>query len=259
MDRERIALQLYTIREQIAIDFYGTLRSIAEAGYAAVEFAGFLDARVDELRRWLDETGLLPVSSHVALEALEQETDRVLQWHADLKIHDLVVPWIAPALRTDVADWKKVAQRLNQVGARLAASGFTLAYHHHDFELVPLGNSAGLDILMDHCDPACVSLQVDTYWAAFGGRDPAALVSQYANRLASLHLKDMDATRERAMTEVGAGILDFPAILSAADRSTARWLIVEHDAPRMPPLESVRISLHNLRQILARKPRSRDQ
>jgi sugar phosphate isomerase/epimerase len=200
-------------------------------------------------------TSLVGASSHVALETLERDTDAILQWHADLGIRDLVIPWLAPELRSDAAAWRSVAARIGTVGSRLKEAGFRLVYHHHDFEFHRCAGTTGLGILMDACAPACVGLQVDTYWARFGGADPVDLINRYADRLASLHLKDMDATRERGMAEVGTGILNFESILAAAEHSTARWLIVEHDQPPSPPLDSVRLSLENLRALLARLPR----
>ncbi|MCX7717065.1 MAG: sugar phosphate isomerase/epimerase [Candidatus Sumerlaeaceae bacterium] len=255
MDRDRLALQLYSVRALTAEDFPGTLRAVAALGYGAVEFAGFFGISGGELCDVMATTGLIGASSHVALETLERDTDATLQWHADLGIRDLVIPWLAPELRSDAAAWRSVAARIGKIGTRVNEAGFRLAYHHHDFEFHRYAGTTGLEILMDACDPACVGLQVDTYWARYGGTDPAGLINRYADRLASLHLKDMDGTRERGMAEVGTGILDFESILAAAERSTARWLIVEHDHPPSPPLDSVRLSLENLRALLARQPR----
>ncbi len=45
-----VALQLYTVREDAARDFVGTLEQVAEIGYAGVELAGYGPLTPAELR-----------------------------------------------------------------------------------------------------------------------------------------------------------------------------------------------------------------
>ena len=50
-----IALQFYTVRDDAAADFYGTLKKVKEMGYEGVEFAGLHGADPAEVTRWCDE------------------------------------------------------------------------------------------------------------------------------------------------------------------------------------------------------------
>ena len=54
----KIGLQLFTLRDETAKDFEGTLRQVAEMGYEGVEFAGYGDASAEEMRDLLNELGL---------------------------------------------------------------------------------------------------------------------------------------------------------------------------------------------------------
>ena len=47
-----IALQLYTVRDETAKNFIGTLRAVAEIGYHGVEFAGYGDLGAKRLSRY---------------------------------------------------------------------------------------------------------------------------------------------------------------------------------------------------------------
>ena len=60
-----IALQLYSVRDDMAADFEGTLRQVKAMGYDGVEFAGLFGKSADEVKALLDEIGLTPVSAHV--------------------------------------------------------------------------------------------------------------------------------------------------------------------------------------------------
>ncbi|MGD9519995.1 MAG: hypothetical protein AB7W28_10840, partial [Armatimonadota bacterium] len=58
MARIPIALQLYSVREDCAKDFAGTVRAVAEMGYEGVDFAGYYDWSAADLRKLLDDCGL---------------------------------------------------------------------------------------------------------------------------------------------------------------------------------------------------------
>ena len=54
-----IALELYSVRQDLAGDTAGTLKAVAEMGYAGVEFAGHPNNEAPELRAMLDDLGLV--------------------------------------------------------------------------------------------------------------------------------------------------------------------------------------------------------
>lgn len=58
MKKLNIGLQLFTLRDETAADFRGTLRKVAELGYEGVEFAGYGDIPAEEMKALLDELGL---------------------------------------------------------------------------------------------------------------------------------------------------------------------------------------------------------
>ena len=60
-----IALQLYSIRDDVAADFEGALRKVKSLGYDGVEFAGLYGKSAAEVKKMCDEIGLNPISAHV--------------------------------------------------------------------------------------------------------------------------------------------------------------------------------------------------
>ncbi len=54
-----VGLQLYTLRNEMAQDFEGTLARVAELGYREMEFAGYFGRSPAEVRRILDRFGNL--------------------------------------------------------------------------------------------------------------------------------------------------------------------------------------------------------
>ncbi len=49
-----IGLQLYTVRDDCAKDFEGTIKAVSKMGFTGVEFAGFYGRSAEEIRKWLE-------------------------------------------------------------------------------------------------------------------------------------------------------------------------------------------------------------
>jgi hypothetical protein len=60
---DQISIQLFTLRDQLAIDLEGTLATLAEIGYTRVEHAGFVGRTVTEFKAALDAAGLRATSA----------------------------------------------------------------------------------------------------------------------------------------------------------------------------------------------------
>ncbi len=241
-----IALQLYTVRDETAQDFAGTLRRVAALGYDAVEFAGYGGLSAQQMQALLAETGLQALSSHVSLQRLEQAFELELEYAQIIGCPFIVVPWLAPEQRTGEA-LPSLARTLNSIGRRLREQGITLGYHNHNFEFEPVSvndQAFILDYLLANTDPANVVLELDTYWAAYAGVDPVSYLSLHHQRVPLVHLKDM--TPERTFTELGAGTLPIAAIVAAARAAGTQGYIVENDQPAIPSLESAEHSFQFL-------------
>ncbi len=247
MDRPPIALQLYTVRDETARDFAGTLRQVAALGYRAVEFAGYGNLSSGDLAGLLADTGLHAASTHVGLAALESNLDRALDYCQTINCASLVLPWLPPEQR-GADNLRALVPFLNEVGRRCHERGIAFSYHNHDFEFAQVDGKLLLDVLLGETDPLVVALEFDAYWAAYAGVDPIAYIRKQAGRVLLLHCKDMAA--DRSFAEVGDGTLDMAGICRAAYEQRARWYIVENDQPRIPSLESAKRSLENLRAIL---------
>ena len=218
------ALQLYTVREQLAADRKGVLNRIAGFGYAAVEPFGILDDPAG-LAADLAAAGLAVCSVH-ATPAGEQAGPVAAAARA-LGADTVIVPYLPPARFADPGGVRSVAADLNAMAARLADEGLRLGYHNHDHELALLPawhpGAGGPGRPARHA----VALEVDTYWAAVGGQDVPALLGRLGGRVGYLHVKDGPVTKDDPMTAVGAGRMPVAEILAAAP--PAAWRVVELD------------------------------
>jgi sugar phosphate isomerase/epimerase len=241
-----LALQLYSVREQIKHDFEGVVRKIAAMGYDGVETAGFADVEPQVAARLFQELDLAVCSAHTPLPTRENQ-HQVFDVLALLQCQRAVCAWQPPELFESVESIHRVAEDLNAAAELAAEHGVTLHYHNHWFELYPVKGRPALYWLLDELDPA-VKLEVDTYWARTGGVDPVALLKELGPRAPLLHIKDGPCTVEDPMVAVGEGVMDIPAILDASN-GHAQWLIVELDRCATDMLEAVEHSFQYLSRL----------
>jgi sugar phosphate isomerase/epimerase len=244
-----IALQMYTLRNETAQDFLGTLREVVAIGYEAVELAGMGSHTAEQIRAELDALGLVCSGAHVPIERLRTDLDAVIAEIQTLGGTYVICPYLTPEQRGDADAYRALAAEFNPIGARCAAAGMVFCYHHHDFELEAMDGSTGLHILRDNTEPQHMAFEIDIFWAKAAGFDPAGLIGEFAGRVALVHLKDMTGGDAPTFAEVGHGTLDIPGAIAAAEAAGARQLVVEQDACQRSPLESVRMSREYLRSI----------
>jgi sugar phosphate isomerase/epimerase len=219
------ALQLYTVREQLNAGRAGVLAQVAAMGYGAVEPFGIL-VDPDGLRADLDAAGLLACSVHAAPTG--EDAEAIVRAARTLGADTVIIPHLPPPRFADADSVQALARELNELAAWTAGQGLRLGYHNHDFELSSLVHGVpALEVLADHLDDA-VLLEVDTYWAAVGGQDVAALLRRLGDRVRYLHVKDGPVVdRDDFMTVVGTGRMPVAEILAASP--SAQWHVVELD------------------------------
>jgi sugar phosphate isomerase/epimerase len=248
MPKLPIVLQLYTVRDAAEKDFAGTLSQVAQIGYAGVELAGYHGLPIRELKSRLDDLFLRVAGSHIALDRVANETEKVIEENLALGNPFVVVPWL-PDNQRNLDSYKKIAATLNTLGDALRLNGLTLCYHNHDFEFRTLENGqTGMDILLGETDPHLVKAEIDTYWILHAGQDPVAFVRKHSGRVPLLHLKDRDKS-DGSFAEIGTGDLPVDALITAASEIGTEYLVVEQDVCKRPPLESVKISYDNLKKL----------
>lgn len=244
-----IALQMYTVRDEAKEDFVGTFKKVADIGYTAVELAGTGDLPAAELKTVLDDIGLKPMGTHVAIDALEKSLEENLAYYEALGVPFITCPYMPEERRKDGAAWRATAAALQAIGQKVVDAGFTFCYHNHSFEFERFDGQYGIDILFGATDANLVQSELDTYWVQHGGEVPAEYITKLSGRVPLIHLKDMLDDAGRSFAEVGEGILDWTAIFEAGGAAGAQWYIVEQDRCQRPPMESIRISLENLKKM----------
>lgn len=237
----RISIQLYTVRNQLAADFDGTLDRLAEIGYRRVEHAGFVGRTAAEFKAALDERGIRSTSGHVAIpQPFDAATWAAALADAKLLGSTYIVhPFFGVDANGPIRDravWSAFARDLNKAGRQARAAGLRFGYHNHNFEFFRLNDGSGqtaYDVLIAETDPRYVHFEVDLFWVTRGAVDPVDLFRRIGRRVLQYHVKDMNAAG--SFEDAGKGLLDFPRIFRA--HSVDEYIIERDDAgtaPRQP-------------------------
>lgn len=215
-----------------------TLAMLKDAGYAAVEGFGGLYPDRDALAALatdLDAAGLAMTSGHFGLDMVENDPDLVIDIAKRVGMKSVYVPFIMPDDRpTDAAGWKAFGETLQRVSAPIRAAGLTFGYHNHDFEFRPLPNGTmPIELILDGGPD--VTLELDVAWVVRADRDPLPWISRYAERIDAIHVKDIapagEAKDEDGWADVGHGVIDWAALMTASLKTKAQHFVMEHDNP----------------------------
>jgi sugar phosphate isomerase/epimerase len=208
------SLQLYTLRNALQEDLPGTIRKVAEIGYAQVEPYNFV-ATAHELGAALRENGLTAPSGHAPL--LSQDQDEIFAAAKELGISTVIDPFIPADRWQSAQDVQATAARLNEAAKKGAEYGIRVGYHNHQWELESIieGRTA-LEYFADLLDPELV-LEVDTYWVAVGGQDPVEILTRLGDRVKFIHIKDGPLTTDtKAQLPAGQGQVQILDVIAAA-------------------------------------------
>ena len=272
---------------------YGiVLDEIERAGYSGTELGpyGFFPIQPEKLTQELHARNLEMVAAFVPIplaeparhEAAFEEAMVVARLLADTRAPVINLADVMSAKRMAVAgrvmetrdglndaQWSEAANILTRIARACQSLGLATVFHHHTGTFVE--TPAEVARLCDLIDPALFGLCLDTGHYYYGGGDPVEAVGTYGKRIRHLHLKDvnptilesvrrervgyLDAVRRGVFCELGAGCVDFPAVIKGLrNAGFSGWAIVEQDVdtsqPGVQPIESAIRSRQYLQNVI---------
>lgn len=269
----KIGLQLYSVRDNMAQDFEGTLKAVHDMGYDGVEFAGLYGKTPEEVKELCAKYDLTPISAHVSIAEMKGSEDTFANYKK-IGCEYIAIPWRSLEDEGPDGTYETAINEVRELCEKAKEAGLQMLYHNHDFEFRKLSDGTYfIDRLYASVSADLLETELDTCWVKVAGENPVEYLAKYAGRAHVVHLKDFykkgekvdgmyeligkkptesdSSDEEFGFRPLGNGLQDMPAVVEAAKKAGADWVIVEQDRPTpgKEPINEVKISIDFLKSI----------
>lgn len=275
----KIATQTFGLKKELTADLTGTIEKLHEAGFDAIEpYILFNEKQGNNAKNlWaydtlqiaaekMRELGMTMPSAHIGVGfgwismPVSMITKNILKLHDAYGIELFVVsgPFSIPG---EARHWASLTRRISK---EVHPHGCTILYHNHDDEFHKVryqdATVSAMDAFLDQTSPD-VLLQVDIGWAGLA-EDERQLTRRYADRIASLHLKDFysdyitgynrKTMPVEAFAPIGEGAIHTKEVLALIDELPrfAGTVIIDQDKYSGDMLTALEKGCGNIRRML---------
>ena len=252
-----LSVQLYTIRDDITKNLKQSFKRLADTGFKHVE------------------TAFLPegISMQYAADILKELGLNVCSCHGEIPTKDSIAFILTTAQTYDcqttiwhgwpedkrygTLEGTRALIKMYNEGNKIAKdNGLRFGLHNHWWEYKhKVGGKLIYEVLDEELDED-VFFETDVYWVKVAGQDPGSMIQRLKHRIRLLHIKDGPAIYTdnlplgdpEAMTPVGQGNLDIPAIVNACT-ADVEWLVVELDKSTIEVYEALKQSFEYLSEL----------
>ena len=241
----QVGVQLYSVRELCAKDPAGTIAAIGKMGYKGVEFAGYYGKSAADLRKMLDDNGLVCCGTHTGFDTLTGDNlAKTMAFNKTLGNPFLIVPHIAPKTKQE---WLDKAKQFNEVADKLKPLGLWCGYHNHSAEFKEIDGEKPWDTFFGNTKKDVV-MQFDIGNAMGGGGNFVEYVKKYPGRALTIHVKPWSKSKPKAV--IGEDDLPWKEIFELCETiGGTKWYIVEYEVGGVPALEAVDKCLQSIKKM----------
>jgi sugar phosphate isomerase/epimerase len=238
-----VGLELYSIRDQCKADLPGMLTAVAKIGYKGVEFAGYHGRSAKELRKMLDDNGLVACGTHTPYESvLGDKLKETIEFNQTIGNKFLIVPWMEGKTK---AQWLEKAKLFNELAIKVKPYGMAVGYHAHAHDFEKFDGESAWDLFFGNTTVDVV-MQLDTSNCCEGGADPVAVLKKYPGRARTIHIKANGGGPEAVIGEDKVNWKEVFAFCEGPGKT--EWYVLEHESSK-DPLDAVKRSFAALKQM----------
>jgi Sugar phosphate isomerases/epimerases len=161
-------------------------------------------------------------------------------------------PFVRPLNKEKILEY---ADLCNRLGAHAKEKGITLCFHPHANTAVFAEDQ--IDFFIANTDASVVKLCLDTAHTTIAGMCTVSAFDKFADRIAYVHLKDVDPTEAKSATPMksfralGLGIVDFVGVVNVLKKHGYDGVLcVELDNPEVCNYQSAQVSRKYIRNAL---------
>ncbi len=262
MGKYKYAVELYSVRHDVAKDLTGSLQKVKDLGYDGVEFAGEFQYTAAEVKDALAQTGLAVCGWHTPWAYVQDDTfDATVEYFKTVGNTNVIIPGLPGGMLDTKEAVLETAKLFNALAQKLAPHGMKLGYHNHNAELKFFEGTdeCPLTVFFDNtCDDVIVQLDNGNAYSALG-YGILSIIRRYPNRLGTVHLKPYSVHKGAVNRDRGFECIigeddvpwrDFMTLCRTVGGTD--WYIVEYEAEKLfPGFEGLGMCIDNLKALEA--------
>jgi len=252
-----LAIQLYTVRDEMKKDPSRTLKSLSDMGYRYVEHANYHDRKFygytpTDFKKLLEGYNMQMPSGHVQMLPKDYDFSKndfsdnwkyTVEDAATVGQKYVVSPWLDDSLRKNMKDFKAYMEVFNKSGQLCQQHGMKFGYHNHDFEFTTMIDGQLLyDLILTNTDPKLVVQQLDMGNLYNGGFKAIDVAKKWPGRFEMMHVKDeimaTSGKEKYESTILGKGIVGTREVcnIGRATGGTKYFIVEQESYQGLPPL-----------------------
>lgn len=246
-----MGVQVYSVRNLASKDLATILKGIAEMGYKGVEFAGYYGHSAQDVRKMMDDNGLVCCGTHTGVGTLlGEEYPKTVEYNRTLGNKYLIVPaGLEHALETKDGA-RMTAYLFNELADKAAQDGMLVGYHAHAGDLKVVDDTTPWDRFFSATKPEVV-MQLDTGNCLAGGQNPVEVLKRYPGRATTVHLKEHGGGRGGVVGGENDQV-DWNGVFEVCETTGGtEWYIVEQESYKEDEtsMDAIKRCIENLKKM----------
>jgi sugar phosphate isomerase/epimerase len=233
-----LGFQVWTVKDQLVKDFPGTLKMVQAMGYQSVEmcsppgyessgFGPLMKLKAKEMKKIINDAGLVCPSSHYGMDELREHLDERIEFAKESGQSQMILSSFGLPENANISNWLKAADELNIMGLKTKKAGIQMGYHNHHMEFNKTGDTLIYDALLSQLDPESIKMQFQVAVISLGYK-ASSYFTKYPGRFISAHLADWSAA-EKKNVAIGKGIVDWKEFFETMKTGGVKNIFVEMD------------------------------
>ena len=252
----KVSVQLWSVKEELKVDFRGTIKALAEMGFQGVEFANEFGEFANDpvgLVNFIRSQGLEISGAHTVFPLLEPDKiNATLKFYTAAEVPMLAIAWDDRAFKPDTV-WQTIAD-LNRLYTPVTQAGILFGYHNHSEEFARYRGNTTLWDHIANSTPESLIMQLDAGWAKNAGINPELIVRQHPGRTFAIHYKaSSPESANQTRPIIGEDTINWPALIAAnKEVGGTQWIVLEQEVypDGLTPLEAIKLSKRALDRFL---------
>lgn len=252
--KNKIAVQLYSVRKDLEKDLEGTIKRLKEIGFNAVQVDGMRGNDPKEFSDILKKYNMEVVGLHIKHDRFLNDLDGIIEEAYLFGCKTIYDKYIDDEDQNEEG-YRKTKAALIKAVRKLSDLGFRVGLHNPEYDFNnKIDGRVVMDYITDPVNGISIYAEADTYWITVAGKDPVEFIKRYSGRTPIIHMKDIDTSidlmdMDNNLKEVGQGDVDFESIIRWGEENAVEYYCIEQDSSKIGMFESLKIGLENLNNI----------